>query len=885
MRRIRISTFAGAVTLAALFFSSPSRTQAQAANPQCSISLLDFQDSPNAEAFRVRQDGSSRVSIPLFASLSNRGLPNRGWIYFETATGIARQVWDFSQPPVAVTSNASDRMVGGDPFSADGTQLVYRSEASGKRELWLVNTNGTNPRQLTSNLTFSDDPGSAIVDTFRSAWWCGGGSRICFNANVENAGGGDRPFIVRLSDNAITRPVGDHVLGVERSTGRFYQEVFLVMGDRRTDLVDPESLQRTTFSTEGKVFVSPSGNKLLMLLNQDSKFRMLDKNGVTISVADVPIPFAPMPQRAGVGPGTILWSPDEDEIIVVDQDPPVAIRRTDFSGLRTLNISSSARPIRWFRPDQDLDGISDLCDNCLTTANPNQADTDGDGIGDACDPDDDNDGVNDNVDNCLLAPNSDQRDTDGDRRGDACDDDDDNDGVLDTADACPRVSNTSQLLLQRSEGFNSSYFLTSDSGVISRQIPYAQTNLGNAVLMPSGRLLVDLRIPPGGFGFATHPTRRHLYIVSQDNTSAERLNPASSVDERRGTVSRDGSTFAWLQCPSGVNCSVVIRRGTGAPYVVATSQAGLIEGDPTLSPDGSQVLYTRQIRTGVYGLERVSTARPANNVLPTPALLVERAADPQYSPDGRFIALTKLVEVTPNTFRPRVAIIDADGANERIVTVEPTVTQNRNSVRPYWTPDGLHLFYTRDGSVMRIPAAGGTPVVVVQGTSTTAWGVAGIALFGTNDTDGDGVPDACDNCRATPNPGQQDADRNGIGDACEAAAACATNVTPNVTVTRGGFLFNNTTQRFTQSVRITGGASPVNGPLGFALQSLPATATLVNSNGTTTCAAAGSPFVTVNVGADSILSPGEMVTITLQFTSAANASITYTPVVLSGTPR
>jgi hypothetical protein len=71
--------------------------------------------------------------------------------------------------------------------------------------------------------------------------------------------------------------------------------------------------------------------------------------------------------------------------------------------------------------DTDGDGVSYDSDNCPAHANPDQQNTDGDSLGDACDPDDDNDGYADESDNCVFVPNADQIDTDGDGQGDACD--------------------------------------------------------------------------------------------------------------------------------------------------------------------------------------------------------------------------------------------------------------------------------------------------------------------------------------------------------------------------------------------------------------------------------------------------------------------------------
>lgn len=93
--------------------------------------------------------------------------------------------------------------------------------------------------------------------------------------------------------------------------------------------------------------------------------------------------------------------------------------------------------------DDDNDGILDADDICPTVPNPNQEDFNNNGVGDACE-DTDGDGVFDGIDNCPNEANPDQLDTDNDGQGDACDDDDDNDGVADVDDNCPLVANPDQ---------------------------------------------------------------------------------------------------------------------------------------------------------------------------------------------------------------------------------------------------------------------------------------------------------------------------------------------------------------------------------------------------------------------------------------------------------
>src|SRR5260221_6999906 len=87
---------------------------------------------------------------------------------------------------------------------------------------------------------------------------------------------------------------------------------------------------------------------------------------------------------------------------------------------------------------------------------------------------------------------------------------------------------------------------------------------------------------------------------------------------------------------------------------------------------------------------------------------VKRVADPQLSPDGKWVAYTiGVVNKEANKVVYQIYIVGVDGSKQRQVT-----TGSSSNASPRWSPDGKRLAFTAGGQIWTMKPDGSDRVQV-----------------------------------------------------------------------------------------------------------------------------------------------------------------------------
>lgn len=422
-----------------------------------------------------------------------------------------------------------------------------------------------------------------------------------------------------------------------------------------------------------------------------------------------------------------------------------------------------------FGYDRDGDGIPPEHDNCDDIANPDQTDTDGDGLGDACDPDDDNDGVGDPDDNCALIANTSQADRDDDGLGDACDPfiigdrvwhDADLDGIQDGIENSEPYEHGIEhvlVILINPDGSEFGQLLTNSDGIYEFHVPDPQ----------AGIYTVRVELP--GWLSTTGGNEQSGAVIDADPTTLDldyRDFDFGFAPDGDGDGVPEGTGAGADNCPADANPDQADRDGDGKGDACDPLLIGdrvWHDADADQIQDGIEnaepyEIGIEHVVVNLYLIDPLDGSRDLAGTTTTDAdgwyiFAIANPAHLAWDPaEGSYV-----VEIDPGNVAP-------DGV---LHTWAPTTTSpeltRTVSVYDVLTFD---FGYEVDGDSDTVPDRTDNCPAVSNLDQT--------------DTDGDGIGDACDpdddndlvldeidNCALVVNPDQEDLDMDGVGDDCD----------------------------------------------------------------------------------------------------------------------
>jgi hypothetical protein len=203
----------------------------------------------------------------------------------------------------------------------------------------------------------------------------------CVDSDDDNDGASDADEISAGSDpfNAASKPeVCD---GVDNDLNDGVDEGFVnTDGDSQADCVDPDDDNDGQSDADEQACGSNplDANSKSTDTDNDGKPNCVDADDDGDGVPDTNdnCPLAANPDQANADGDA------QGDVCDADDDNDGVPDGTDLCPATPVNTAVNANGC----PDADRDGVADTADNCPFTANPDQRDTNGDGVGDVCTP-------------------------------------------------------------------------------------------------------------------------------------------------------------------------------------------------------------------------------------------------------------------------------------------------------------------------------------------------------------------------------------------------------------------------------------------------------------------------------------------------------------------